>query len=442
MDGHTRSGLGFVQVACFVAVASFAATAHADETAPRFRQGPVGRYVQLSPEQAALVAATPRQQTTTHTIFLNRCPGGLTLTQGVADDSRANVSSIVTGSINLPPYPHGDAAWAELVQGTREMFAPFGVTITDVDPGQAPHDEVVVCGSDVQAGFEGAAGVAPFTCAVIPNAITYVFPETIGNDARFTIETIAQEAAHAWGLDHEFKCEDPMTYLLDCGDKSFQDGQYPCGEYEARACNCGGNTQNAHEHILGLFGAGTPDTQAPSVTITSPSDGAAFDAGADFQIAIDVADDLEVSVANLYVNGALASTDDTAPFGPWPVHDTPEGRHEFQVEVIDAAGNLGTSDVVTIEVGDAAQGDGGEGTDGGDGTDGGGGDDDEDDDGAGADGITGGAIPPGYGGRGEQAGGCAMGGRSGGAAGWLVVIVLGRIAARRRRCQRLSVTPP
>lgn len=360
---------------------------------------PRGSYVVVPDHPVAIPTPTP--QAGSHIVFLNRCPGGISIHQGGSDSSKTNTSSIVNGTINLPEYPFGDAAWNEVVAGAREIFSPFGITVTDVDPTPADHDEVIVCGSDSAAGFPGAAGVAPFTCGYIPNAITFVFPDTIGNDARFTIETIGQEAAHGWGLDHEFECTDPMTYLNGCGDKSFQDGDYPCGEYEARACMCGGNTQNSFQHILGLFGPGTPDGVAPSVAIVQPTDGQSFVTGSDFQITISVSDDAEVASVTLHADGVPAGTDDSAPFTGWPATDIPAGDHEFYVEAVDQAGNLGTSDVVTIHVSDDGApppgGSGGGSDDGGAAGSGEGGDGGLDD--GGADGSPQGndALPPGFG---------------------------------------------
>jgi hypothetical protein len=395
-----------------IVLCGVAAGASADAAEPAAHgiagERPRGHYVPVSTDQIRL-----RQPGVEgggqHILFLNRCTGGITITQGV-DNSSTNTSSIVSGSINLPEYPFGDAAWNEVLDGTRDIFAPFGITVTDVDPGNTPHDEVIVCGSDNDAGFPGSAGVAPFTCGVIANVITYVFPATIGNDARFTIETVAQEAAHGWGLDHEFKCEDPMTYLLDCGDKSFQNGAYPCGEYEARACMCGGNDQNSFAIIMDLFGPGTPDTQAPSASIVMPADGQQFMPGDDFTITVSTADDGAVQSVALYLDGAFAGEDTTAPFEGWAASDVPEGTHELYVEATDAAGNVGLSDVVTIEVSLADQGmpGGAEESDGG--TDDGIGTDDGDD---GIDDGTDGGLPgapgidPGFGrGTGEPTG-CA-----------------------------------
>lgn len=397
---------------------------------------PRGMHI-FRPPADGLVAPLERKHQGNHTLFLNRCPGGITIYQGATDNSLANQSSIVTGQIQLNEYPFGDAAWAEIVSGVREIYAPFGITVTDIDPTPAPHDEAIVCGSDVAAGFEGAAGVAPGTCGPIDNVITYTFPETIGNDARFTIETIAQESAHGWGLDHEFKCEDPMTYLLDCGDKSFQNGDFPCGEYEARACLCGGNTQNSYQHIMTLFGPGTPDTQLPLAAITYPGDGEQFAPGDDFELAITVTDDIEVRRVFLYADGQLSTQDDASPFSGWTVTDIPAGVHELYLEAEDASGNVGVSEVITIQVGDGdgapepGESDGGSddgGTSDGD-------DDDGDDEGGvdGGSGISGGQIPGGFGRNAEPEGcACTSAPASSSALGWSAFFG-GLLLVRRRR---------
>ncbi|MBK8718161.1 MAG: hypothetical protein IPN32_26045 [Deltaproteobacteria bacterium] len=196
---------------------------------------------------------------------------------------------------------------------------------------------------------------------------------------------------------------------------------------------CGGNTQNSYQTILSLFGPGTPDTAAPSVIIDSPSDGTRFDSGVAFDIAVTVADDVGATRADLYVDGMLASSDDSQPFGPWPVVDAPDGSHEFYVEVHDAAGNLGTSDVVSVLVG-LADDSGGGGTEGagGDGT---GGDDPSagGDEGGTPGGITGGgAIPPGFGRGTDDGGGCAIDRDATTPRAWWCLLVL---AARRRRAR-------
>jgi hypothetical protein len=271
----------------------------------------------------------------------------------------------------------------------------------------------------------------------------------MGNNPEAIAIVVGQESAHAWGLDHEYKCDDPMTYLNWCGNVQFQDGDYPCGEYSERACSCGGATQNSYQHIMGIFGPSAPDTQTPLAQITSPNDGAEYESGADFEIAVEVSDDIEVTRVTLFVNGESQASDDSSPFGPWPAADTPDGTYEFYIEAEDFAGNVGQSDVVTVHVGVAApEGDSGEPADGDSDSDADPSDGDTDADpdaGSASDGDEDGgdgvgfdsddALPPGYGGgRGEPTScACSQGDTTlwSIAVPWLVIV--GGAIRRRRR---------
>jgi len=370
---------------------------------------PRGTYVEVDPVDALSGDPPVAHGGSGHVLFLQRCAGGLTISPG-SGGSVADQSQIVAGVIDFPPFPFGDAAWNDVVERTRAIFSPFNIVITDVDPGMAPHDEAVVCGDGAMAGFAGAGGVAPFSCGVIPNAITFTFADTLGNNPQLLAEVVAQEAAHAWGLDHEFLCEDPMTYLSGCGPKTFQDIDAQCGEYNARECSCGGSTQNSYQHILDTFGASVPDTQAPTAAITYPLDGEVFEPGASFDIEVDVSDDVQVTNVALYVDGEIQGNDGSAPYGPWPVTNIPNGIYEFYIEATDVVGNATISPVVTISVNtdglpppdDSGGGDDSGGDEGGDDTGGDsrgdeGGLDGSGGNGGGSDGAGAGALPPGYG---------------------------------------------
>lgn len=405
---------------------------------------PRGGYVQVDLDPSRVLTADdgPIHGGAPHLLYLNRCEGGETITPG-GGGSINNQSSIINGTVNFPEYPYGDSSWAQVVDHTRQIFSPFNIEITDVDPGNTPHDEAIVCGSGSQAGFGGAGGVAPFTCGVISNAITFTFPESIGSNARVIAEVIGQEAAHAWGLDHEMLCEDPMTYLSGCGQKTFQDQDAPCGEFQNRNCSCGGATQNSYQHILMTFGSAIPDTQAPTAAITYPSDGDVFAPGASFEIEVAVADDGYIRVVNLFVDGSSEAGDESEPYGPWPVSGIPEGTYTFHIEAEDGAGNVTASPEVTIHV--TADG---EPPPSGDGDGDGGGSDGDGDGGGTADGDGGnddapldtdGDLPPGLtsGANDGSASGCACSTTddSRGAMGFGLVL-LGLLGLRRGRRQR------
>ena len=283
-------------------------------------------------------------------IFLNRCEGGLTVKSAWVDDANKNKSTILEADAVLPEYAFGDASWNEVVRRTRELFAPFDVIVTEEDPAPAIHYEAVVCGAGIDAGFRATYGVAPFSCEPFPNSINFTFPETIGNDPRVIAETVAQEVAHTFGLDHLLDCHDPMTYLDDCGPKSFQNARLDCGEYEPRECDCGGYTQNPHKYLIGAFGRQS-DEDGPVVSIVAPVDGDLVEPGAELEISIEVEDAAGIASVALYSNGELASELFEEPWGPWPVRNIPEGEYEFYVVATDGLGNESLSESVVVRAG-------------------------------------------------------------------------------------------
>jgi len=269
-------------------------------------------------------------------IFVRKCPsGGCIIHQGADDDSRTDTSSIAMGDRTIGSYKAGDTVWNQMMQCVRDTYAPFNITITDVDPGNVPHFEHIVGGaaSDLRNDFpSGVAGVSPFDCAEIPNAITYTFSDVYGltPDPQQLCWTVAQETAHALGLEHEYLASDPMTYLGGSLPKRFQAMDVSCGEYMTRPCMCPNQTQNSYKHIVTMFGAGNPTP--PTVSIKSPGDGKTVQPH--FAVRIDATDDVAIDHVELYVDGTLAGMTTTAPY----VIDAPdlaEGAHTVEARAYD-----------------------------------------------------------------------------------------------------------
>lgn len=268
---------------------------------------PRGTYRWAPP---ARVNAAPLRPSS-NVIYMNRCAGGCTVTPGF-EDSRTNHSSIIERTAVLDEFPHGDEAWDEVVACVRAIYEPFDIVVTDVDPGDQPHFETMVAGDPEDVGQpENVGGVSPFTCGVIENAITFDFAN-LWTDMRQLCEVVAQETAHAFGLDHEYLCTDPMTYLTGCGEKFFRDQDAPCGEYEPRDCMCGGQTQNSYRRIVDAFSASRPPDAPPTVAITSPADGADVIGG--FRVEVTADDDGAVASVDAYLDGAPLGRDVEAPF--------------------------------------------------------------------------------------------------------------------------------
>jgi hypothetical protein len=302
-------------------------------------------------------------------IYLNRHGGNY---QCGDDDSSRNLSSVVCGSNagRVTGFRGSDAQWAFVRDCVADQFAQFNVYVTDQEPTSGDYVEAVVGGSPDQAGMPfGVGGVAPFSCGVIPNAVVYAFADVYGNDFQGICETAAQEIAHAFGLDHEFLCEDPMTYLSGCGDKSFQDTYAQCGEFEPRECSCGGSSQNSVQMMLERLGASdgsTPppqpvDTEAPSVSVVSPAEGDILPANSTITVVAQADDDVGLTTVQLewdFTGDSMycpATLDQTGSYEctrsgdryTWNIQ-VGTGSRSFRVHVVDVAGNDATSEDRTI----------------------------------------------------------------------------------------------
>jgi len=339
------------------------------------------------------------------TVYLNRT--GVTLSPG-NNDSRTNRSTIASQQTTLPAWNTDTTTWNATVACMRELFQPFNVTITDTEPPSTTnYVEAVFGGSPGQLGLpNGVAGVSPFTtdCGIIENSIVFTFTNVIPNDARLACEIMAQEVAHSYGLDHELLASDPMTYLQYNGNRSFKDQVASCGEDTARPCGINGNTCRANQNSVSLLKerlgtAGNPgDTVAPTVGITSPSNGATVPPG--FDLLFTASDNVGVTMATLYVDGNAAnSLSAGADFKFQTSNTLPEGQHTFRVDVTDGTNTKSQEITVTVRVGAAPPNGNGNG-----------GTDDFNND---------------------ISGGCSTGGGSGGFA--LALGLLGLVVRRRRR---------
>jgi hypothetical protein len=96
-----------------------------------------------------------------------------------------------------------------------------------------------------------------------------------------------------------------------------------------------------------VAGAAAPDTTPPTISITSPTEGA--NVNNNIAVEVDATDNVAVTKVELYVDGELTSTAKTAPFATkWYAKRARTGAHTLQCKAYDAAGNVGVSSVVTV----------------------------------------------------------------------------------------------
>jgi hypothetical protein len=289
----------------------------------------------------------------THTIYLNK--NGITLMPGI-NDAREDRSSLVTSAVAIPSWAASDPLWSRTVSCLRVMFSRFDVDLVVDDPGDVPHVEAVFGGTPSLVGMgPRVAGVAPFSssCRPIPNAIVFAFTEILQDDPQVVCEVMAQEIAHAFGLDHELLAADPMTYLPFSDARSFQDESAECGESSVRPCGAPGypacrETQNSVAILYEQLGrAGEGDLVPPSVSITSPAPGAAVMPG--FQVEADIADDVSIRLATLSIDGIVVDRLASPPWTFTPTLVPHAGTVRLTVNATDGANERSQTIDVRVE---------------------------------------------------------------------------------------------
>jgi len=310
---------------------------------------PKATYVMQDPGLPVLTGdAVHAAPNFSNVIYLNNCkPNGCLINPG-GNNSTANPpsSTIPDQQSTVQPFAYSDAVWQQVVACVKQTYAPFAVEITDVRPTSGNYHMAIVAGvpQDVQMQ-QGVGGVSPFSCGYIPNAVSFSFSNVYGGSVDDICWTVAQETAHSWGLDHKFDNRDPMTYL-DSGPsrKIFQNASGPCGEFNARSCQCGGSSMNSFAGILETFGSSTPTP--PMVAIQTPKEGDVV--VAQFPIKAMITDDLSVTKAELRIDGQLVNTTSNSIAGLF-IWNAPatigQGRHKVTITGYDIAGTPATQEI-------------------------------------------------------------------------------------------------
>ena len=93
----------------------------------------------------------------------------------------------------------------------------------------------------------------------------------------------------------------------------------------------------------------TADTQAPTVSLTSPANGATYNAAASINIAANASDNVGVTKVEFYNGTTLLTSDATAPYAfTWT--NVAAGNYSITAKAYDASGNTKTSTAVSVTV--------------------------------------------------------------------------------------------
>jgi hypothetical protein len=153
------------------------------------------------------------------------------------DDARINRSMMLNiTEATVPGSSLSNADWSTLMSCVREIFAPFNVEVTDVEPRRMlrrlpkTHMEIVmtshpsVINQDPDVG--GVATRYP-NASTADNGVGWVFEDQYGSVIELC-ETVAHEAGHLFGLDHVMQHNDVMSYFEVEELRGFQDVNSRC----------------------------------------------------------------------------------------------------------------------------------------------------------------------------------------------------------------------
>lgn len=320
----------------------------------------------LPPRPTALTdgpRVSTREVGATTTLFVNF--DGVELGSCTPSDSKRNCHWY-NNEEPIPPFSGTQQTKVSVLQAMRRDAADYGIRITGLRPTEGDYTMVIYGGTEEKYGALGSA--PPGDCLdQLPNQIAFAHVDGELNDwINGGATTALHEAAHSWGLDH---IETDRTIMFPSGNNeptTFLDGcstiventaltpatEVSCADLNAELCG-DPNQQHSRALLERLFGGPYVDSTPPTVDLVEPRDGQYFQAPAEFDVVLDIRDDLH---PQLY-QASFWLGDDPKPEGKpftedyFSVTQLPIGTWDFHVELVDEAGHAARLDF-TIEVGE------------------------------------------------------------------------------------------
>lgn len=119
--------------------------------------------------------------------------------------------------------------------------------------------------------------------------------------------------------------------------------------YQGTSDVCPTGSYDDHDDLFFAVDSSGDDVIPPTVSITSPVDSDTV--GGVVDIAVNAVDSVGVTVVNVYVDGALIGSTRNEPFTvAWDTTTETDGQHVLTASAQDAAGNVGNSEAITVNV--------------------------------------------------------------------------------------------
>jgi len=226
-------------------------------------------------------------------LFIDFARPGVTVKEAVRDDA-STYQSVLGALPAVTPFSWPGvgkssgtdearvAAERVLIAQLHRSFLPYNLLIADERPVSPPYSAILVSGGGSPfPDVPNALGLAPLDCRNLQdNNLAFAFAGAARGDIRSLFVTIAQEAAHAFGLEHTTDPQDIMFPVADPLASAFTNRT----SFIDPPRFCGSQTQNSHALLLSNVGRWRggrkplasgrfPDIEGPELRIVRPAAG-------------------------------------------------------------------------------------------------------------------------------------------------------------------------
>lgn len=304
------------------------------------------------------------------TIFMNYT-GGKLVSGG--ENSAENKSSLAKTGSTYPVYLGGEEKAVAVAQAVAADFAELAVRVVYLKrpPKLLPYVMIMMGGRYTDTTSGPAGGVAPGADCEDAGLRNVCYAFVKGSAITDQSNIASQEIGHTMGLGHTFGKDRVMAYGYDtnsnidmgfgdvCSTVLIAEGQagYCAG---VNKCHCGSDGKQQHDlnSLKAIYTAPGPDMVPPTISITSPEDGAVFPVGETIKVDVEPMDNFGGYGWELVVrqgDEVLAEVVDYELAQQFLVGGLPPGTYTFTARVQDHDDQVG-EDLITVTV----QGEGGQ----------------------------------------------------------------------------------
>ncbi len=305
--------------------------------------------------------APPPATGTVRTIYLNKNGGTYNISGGSTNAATNAANTIAAGDGRshmgaVIPAIETSYNWPYIVACVKKHYAPYNIVITETEPTSGNYIEAVVGGSGSSTGWSASSGIlgvasADNFCGVTEKGIAFSFSTNHLGIAKPNDElcaTIAHEAGHLLGLEHEVAAADTMSYVpfASAMKKSFTNENSACGTTPSAMRNCScettgtGQVTNSGMKLTGFLGLRPMEKVPPELMVMSPDDKSTV--RPTFAVTATASDDTAMAYVVVQLDG-MERGSSAAPQGTTytiSLANVAEGDHVLEVQAIDLAGNV------------------------------------------------------------------------------------------------------